>query len=521
MSSKRIPAALAAPVLVASLAVVVPYLVALSLPPDGTASTGFLLNPIDGFSYLAKMRQGYAGGWSFQLPYAYEPGSGALIFTYYLGLGHLASSLGLSLLATYQGARALAAVAMFTTLGCLAFWLHEDRSAGRYSLAWLALGSGLGWLGTVAGVLGSDLLIPESIPFTAAYANAHFPGALALMVLAIAAVTAGFRPRLRLTAVLACGVGLSIILPFAAISVAVVLAAWWIWELVLARQNGTAWAAALWSDRTAVLAAFALGSMPFLVYDFLLTETHPALSVWHAQNLTPSPGIASYLIGFGPLLLLAGIAVVRDRKGYGPRRRLLVVWAVSSLLLLYAPFGLQRRLTLGLFVPLALLAGDVYGSWVKKGSGRRTILAIGLLALTIPSNLLVVGAGLAQVRSGEDSVLYMNGERTAYRWVEENVEAGALILAAPLTGNRLPAFADVRVLYGHPFETPNATEMRAVVEGLFASGAPEQASLRALDKYGVDFVFYGPHERNLGDPNWLRGLEIVFQAGDVTIYKAS
>ena len=74
---------------VALLLVNLPYLVAPSLTAPQSSFSGFLLNPIDGYSYLAKMRQGAAEPLEFRLPYAAEPGDGALLFVYYLVLGRV------------------------------------------------------------------------------------------------------------------------------------------------------------------------------------------------------------------------------------------------------------------------------------------------------------------------------------------------------------------------------------------------------------------------------------------------
>jgi len=59
--------------LVASL---LPYLVAARSGGEELVFGGFLLNPIDGNSYLAKMQQGYAGTWRFTLPYTAQKSAG-------------------------------------------------------------------------------------------------------------------------------------------------------------------------------------------------------------------------------------------------------------------------------------------------------------------------------------------------------------------------------------------------------------------------------------------------------------
>ncbi len=93
------------------LALAVPYALAYAVPASAGASrvfAGALFNPLDGQSYLAKMRLGWGGAWTFNLPYTPEAMPGAFIFTYYLFLGHLARLTGLGLELVYHLARVLA-----------------------------------------------------------------------------------------------------------------------------------------------------------------------------------------------------------------------------------------------------------------------------------------------------------------------------------------------------------------------------------------------------------------------------
>ncbi len=65
-------------------ALILPFLAGQILAGNGHVFGGFLLNPLDGNSYLAKMRLGLEGEWRFRLPYTAEPGEGAYLFLFYI-----------------------------------------------------------------------------------------------------------------------------------------------------------------------------------------------------------------------------------------------------------------------------------------------------------------------------------------------------------------------------------------------------------------------------------------------------
>ncbi len=267
--------------------------------------------------------------------------------------------------------------------------------------------------------------------------------------------------------------------------------------------------------------ALAAGALPWLAYDVWLVTTQPDFAAWQAQNQTPSPPVWSYLVGFGWLLGWGIYGWYRKRGRSSPSLRLLIAWVVIGALMLYVPFGLQRRFSLGLFLPLAALAG--LGLAERLGlHSRRAWAQYGLvLLISVPSNALVVTAGLSQVAAGNPLMVATLGETRAFAWLETHAPRGAVVLAAQTTGERLPAVAPVRVVVGHPFETPDFDQRLGQVVELFRdrslgpSGA--QARLRAWD---VSYVFYGPAEAELGPkPTWLGDLPRVFSADDVDIYQ--
>jgi len=496
--------------------VLAPYLVAWRAQPSGFVFSGFLVNPVDGFSYLAKMRQGWGGAWLFHLPYAAEPGAGSLLFLYYLFLGHVQRGLGGAPEVVYHSARLGGTAAMLGAAYLFYRTTLPDSGARRWAMALTLFGSGLGWIALGSGRLPVDLWVPEAIPFFSAYANAHFPVAAAAMLIAMTMLCApDLRRAVRWGGAGSSGLVLAAVQPFAVVSVAAVGLVWGAWTRLRPRTDAPA--DDVQRQQFAAALVFLAASVPWLVYDAWVTSVQPSLAAWSAQNLTPTPPLADVLLGYGVVLglALASVFVVRQQATSGGR--LLVAWLTVGLFLVFAPFGLQRRMLLGMFFPTAGLAGLVFADLVAGGGWRR-LLATLLFVLCLPSNLVVLTATLSGALTQEPELVMGSAERAAYAWIADEIPQRSLILAGEVTGNRLPAYADVRVRYGHPFETPRAADELAWVESIYRSSAPAEDVLEEMHGRAIDYVYVGPRERTMGALTWLTALLPVYQNEDVTIY---
>lgn len=477
-----------------------PYLYAWFAADTQHVFGGLLVNPLDGNSYLAKMRQGYNGAWTFTLPYTAEPGEGAAINLYYLFLGHTTRWTGASLIFIYHAARTLGAVALLAALWRFCRAVFTERRSAFSAFALAALGGGLGWIALIAGVMSPDLWVAEAYPLLASFTNAHFPLGLALQVLlltplrSIKALSAWQILGLAGAALL-----LAMIYPFGLVVAGATLA------LHTALRAGRRLPLGAEVQR---LAAVALGGLPYAAYMLCVVNRHPVLSQWSMQNITPAPAPIEMLWGFAPAVLAAGLgAYVSWRRGQTPAN-LLLHWVLVSLLLIYLPLGLQRRLISGLYIPVAALA--VLGLEAATRNWRRWGWSFALLlAFSLPSPLLVaVGGALA---APEQGVYLSTDELAAYRWLDQHASSGALVLIDATSGNRLPAYADVRVLYGHPFETVAAEVRRADIEGFFAG-------LHSAAELNADFILYVPRE-GISLPRLEN--ELVFSQGAVMIWMLS
>ncbi|MFQ5942361.1 MAG: hypothetical protein ACE5JF_02290 [Anaerolineales bacterium] len=491
----------------------IPFLIAPAFLEPGSTLSGFLVNPVDGYSYVAKMRQGSDWAFEFRLPYAPEPGAGVLLFAYQMILGGVSSVLGLPQILTYHAARVLGTLAMFAST-----YAFLDRAIPTGRAKWAAFlltlfGSGVGWIALSVGLFPIDLWVPEAIPFLSAYANAHFPLSIAMLVAAAALIVfPGLLPAARLAMIFFTGLLLALLQPFAVVVIGAVLATW----ILIERLQGTlAEQLRKWLEG---LVVFALGALPLLVYTWAVIQQHPVLSAWNDQNQTPTPSLIEVVLGYGVVLALAVAGIFLGDVRKRPAGRLLITWVILGFLMLYLPVSLQRRLTLGLFIPLAALAG-VGLEAIAPTRRRLTLLLIATLVVSVPSHLVVVGSGLVAVSRGEAGIVLSENDRRLLEWVELNITDRPLILASPETGNRLPAYAHARVLYGHPFETPRSEAQKELIEELWKWQGDPQLGLLSLQAVDVEYAFYGETEKPFGVPTWLSLAELAHREGDSELYK--
>ncbi len=482
--------------------VVVPFVYAASLGGEEQVFAGFLFNPLDGNTYLAKMYQGWWGEWRFTLPYTPDQGEGAYLFLHYLALGHLARLLRLDLVVAYHLARILASVFMLWALHRLYKRIFAGRSGAGAAFAFAALGSGLGWVALAFGAFTSDFWVAEAYPFLSAYANFHFPLGLGLLALLLTPEEGRGLWQYALISLL-----LSVVAPFGAALAMFVCAALAVWDGIGSGEiQGIARQAYFRRG-----AGIALGGGPMLLYSVMAVETEPLLAGWSSQNVTAAPAPWDLLVSLSPLIWAGLWGAVTGLRAKDGNTRLLVAWGLATLVLTYFPWALQRRFLLGATIPWAGLAGLALG----RAGKRQLVLAALLLTLALPTNLVLLLAG-AQGAQKLDPFLYLSrSEVEVYQWIEVNSPPEARILASPESGLFIPARTGRRVYYGHPFETVNASEAQRSVEAFYRGETLAEGDPYLAD---YDYILWGPREKRFGGRLPPEEATPVITRGDVTLY---
>jgi hypothetical protein len=496
-----------------------PYLIAWVATPSGYQFGGILVNPFDGNSYLAKMRQGWAGLWQFHLTYTPESHDGAyIIYLFYLGLGHVARLTGLPLVLIYHAARVLTGLALLVAVYVFLVRLTHSPRERRLGFWLVGISSGLGWLGLAVGAFPIDLWVPEAFAFFSLLSNPHFPLAMALMLIMLMGVVWPVSGVRRWLVPGLAALALVFVHPLGLIPVYVTLACY----LVLRTWLDRKWPSA----ELAAVMGVGLLSVPVLLYGYWIYTTNPAMSAWAEQNVTPAPRIFDLVLGFGLVGLLAilgGVVAVRDRD---PGGLALLTWSIVALVLVYVPFALQRRFLTGLGLPLAILAAMGLSRWLSpKLSNRRVplvgVVAVGVSALGSLFLLMVLILGVLN-RQGQPDLfarLYLSqDESAAMEWLLTNAR-DEIVIAAPRTGMWLPGRSGVRVFAGHPFETIDVEVKDAQAEAFFRGEMPKDEWQRLKEAYRIRYVFVGPAEQALGGGgDYLREVAPIYHQGEVSIY---
>ncbi len=467
---------------------------------------GILYNPLDGNSYLAKIQQGVFGSWRFTLPYVCESGKGAYVFLYYLFLGHLSRWLGVSSIFIFHFARLINSILLAFMMAVFIQKIIPDQDWARHSL-WLAsLGSGMGWLLLPLGIMTADMWLAEAYPFLSMVANPHFPLGLAITLgiiyLALDrdcwrnAILAGILSLL-----------LAIVQPFLIVTTLLVVLLITINRLVTLKELQV---------KCFLLVVFC--GLPYLVYQFWALNTDPILAQWTAQNQTPAPALWDLVLSLSPVILFAMIALIRYKKVNSENRLMIALWLLVTLIITYVPFALQRRFLAGVYIPGVILA--VLGILTFANRPRLTLLLNRIaLSLSLPGTALILIVLLFGVNSHSSALYLSQAEAGGIAWLKENSARGSLVLASPEIGAFLPARSGNCVIYGHPFETIDQKTNQDLVLSIYDGSLSTAQMDETLRSKGVDYIFVGPRERNLGPVEYFESLPVVYSSGDVIVYQ--
>jgi hypothetical protein len=542
--------------LLVSLLTSLPYLVGAFTGGEDWVFTGFVFGAEDGNSYIANMLSGSAGSWLFRTPYTTQPQSGALIFPHYILLGKLATSNGQhgQLLVLYHLFRIFSIfLVCLATYQFIALFIQEI-SLRRWGLALGTLGGGAGWLILLFGwqdwltrlplsdIPGLNIPLalysPETFGFLALYGIPHVALARALLLwglrfyLQLASQDSN-EPFPWLKGALAGITWLLVLLAQSLTGMVTGAAATFyliglgIWQGI--RQfsgKNTNWP----RIQRAVKVTFWVGifALPLVIYYIVLFQRDSVMRLWNLQSPLPSPNPIFYLFAYGlliPFAILGGARMIRRRPWIG---WLPVGWVLALPVLAYAPFNMQRRLVDGIWIALIVLAlASISVSFTSDEKPARTPSRrlrrcfYGFSSLGFIASLILLTGGISAALNPSPPLYRPADQARIFHELARISAPGEVVLSSSETGNPLPAFAPLRVVIGIGTLTVSYEQVAADVKSFYLSTTPDLQRQMLLEQWGVDYVYWGPHERQLGewDPNQAYFLEKIISTGDHELFR--
>jgi hypothetical protein len=487
----------------------------------------------NGAAYLAKVVQGESGALLIHFQHTPEPHNALFMQLIYPLLGQISRLISTSPIIVFHVARLGATLIMYMAIYQLAASIWMRIRTRRLFFILASFGSGLGWL--VSAVFQDtsavDLVAPALFPFQSSLVNVHFPLGIACSALLASIIITLFRPGKSeiptanngapIAAFLS--VVLALVYPEAAFIMVAAFAIYVAAYCITQRQL------AMWAIYW--LLVIALPAFPFLVVHAAFIAYSTVMGEWYRQIATVTPNLLMLVVGLGIPLVIALPGIARALRRFEPDGdQFMMIWLLVMLVAIYLPLNFQSQFAAGMMLPIAYFAARSLEDFWFQHTNRRWRYR--LLALLLPvislSNLLVLFAPIVPLvtnqPTGDTGIFLQREYRTAFDWLGEHTRSNDVVLASPNVGLWLPAWMNVRSVYGHPDETLDSTAKKQAVVDWY--GLTDDADCKSLLEgesafhrgYRVRYVIVGPQERALGSVGCEANLTFAASFGDVSIY---
>lgn len=444
---------LAVVIIFVCLSVSLPYIYGILATPNNKVFTGVhTLNPGDTYSYLAWMQQAKAGNILLKDLYSTEEQTVGIFHPLFYILGQVSNITNLQPILIYHLSRvALSAVLLLVMYRFLN--LIYTKSQATLAVLITATSSGLGWH---YPTISMDVWMTEAITFLNMYESViNVVATIALIGIFYVYVKYLVTDKqIKWLLITAFFINLLTFLhPYDLVIALSVL-----FTLGIARALFLRHYIAL--ENFIWLTILATPSLLWQIYTVLHNEVFLGWLTQQPERL--SPPVLAYILGLGPIALLAiiGAIVLYIEKKITIFWQLMICWALVQVVLAYNPIypGFQRKLAESIQIPLALLGNYTifrgYDYTKKYVPGSVAYFAIACLLISMfQTNAYIIKQDVAAFKTGQSPYYITKSTKDTATWIEKHIKKDRVILTSAEFGNLLPGMTGNRVYLGHGDQT--------------------------------------------------------------------
>lgn len=251
-----------------------------------------------------------------------------------------------------------------------------------------------------------------------------------------------------------------------------------------------------WQSKVRSLLCFFLLPTIAIAIIFLTSRLTPVAGYWFAQNTLLTPSLIAVLSGYGFLIPLAVIGIVNSHQN--PKvKYLCALWIGLEFILIYSPLPFQRRILLGLHIPLAIGASWGFLYLTQRFKNSLAWGALMVIFIVLPATLVTNIYRMINAYTSPHTrhLFYIN---TAYisgmEWLRTHTSPQEVIVAHAFTANIIPGFSGRFVYFGQQILTYRFNDKVQEYQNLLTT-KDSKGLLRYLSTNGISYIFVSPFEQ--------------------------
>lgn len=460
------------------------------------------------------------------------------------GLGRSGKILGLGYAEMYQILRLVAGTLFLLLVYRMCSWFFEDRLRRRTSFLIVAFTSGFGWVLVLLkyfltnGVLlfPLDVFVAEGNTFLGILGYPHFIAA-ALYIFVFDLILRGeVKGQLRY----AVAAGLFALFlgwqhTYDLLTVYAIIAAYAF--LLLLRDRRI--------PKYITLSGIIIGLISCwpAIYSVILTSADPIWKEVLAQFSNAgvfTPNLFHLPILMGPAFLLALFTLVKGNPFHlnvNNNEIFIRGWFLVTFIIIYLPVDYQIHLLNGWQVPIAFLATKGLFQYIAPFTERYTrrwgrhwkmeslqkALAVLLVVIILPTNIYLLVWRFVDLSRHDYPYYLYKDELSAMAWLKANAAPDDVVLSSLTIGQYIPAWTGSHAFLAHWAQTVDFYGKTEMVNSFYAANTDNNIRNAILKEYSVDYIFYGPAERQIGDfnPNSDQSLSLVYENPLVEVFRVT